>query len=168
MSPNLPPVLPTRSSAPRVVGGGVNRAQNLSITKLNQERDRESSRVSVSQLMRSKREGEDSTSSYMTISDQERDENRGAHVRDLMFKKKSDEKKIQQKQIGTMFGGSAKKPKEIMKKLVDKYSWKKSIGKGYGLKERKDMSKSIDYSVSKGKISKDEAGKMKEFIKKVK
>ena len=57
MSPNLPPILPTGSRKPPSTTAGVPRAWNTSVSKLQQKKDVEQAKVSMSQLMRSKAAG---------------------------------------------------------------------------------------------------------------
>lgn len=57
MVKTLPPILPTSSSKLPSRSVGIPRAQNVSVSKLQQRKDVEATRVSMSQLMRSKAAG---------------------------------------------------------------------------------------------------------------
>ncbi len=69
MSNNLPPILPTSSNKPSP--GGVSRAQSFSVGKLQQKKDREGAKVSVSQRIRSDDDREGPTTSVGRIGREE-------------------------------------------------------------------------------------------------
>ncbi|MFA4830625.1 MAG: hypothetical protein WC862_01370 [Patescibacteria group bacterium] len=61
MPQNLPPVLSTQRQNPSLPKGPIRHAQDLSITKLQQRKDREQAKVSIGQLLQSKSGGKSDT-----------------------------------------------------------------------------------------------------------
>lgn len=149
------------SRAMRTKSEGANSGPTTSVGRLGQSKDKtttsalrsDSSSTMTSVYGRSRAEGEDL------------DERRYEYARRKIFAKKRKKKKEMLKAVESKLKGQHRKgAREVMRKIVKKYAWKKPLDEQFDKKLKKEIHTKIDQAAPFHKVGDRDVEKMKKMI----